>query len=293
MVLFALQHEPGLRRAMMRQPVREQMRIHIGCEMSFDFPQEAPLIAMLNVHYSRASDLERPDFLTSTPPVPIQSYRDSFGNWCNRLVAPSGRFTFGTDAVIRDTGTFEMGDLLASQHEVRDLPSDTLLFLLPSRYCESDVLANDAWRLFGHTPLGVPRVQAVCDFVHNHIVFNYGNARPTRTAAEAYREQSGVCRDFAHLAVAFCRALNIPTRYCTGYISDIGLPKPWASMDFAAWMEVYLGGRWHAFDPRNNAPRIGRILIASGRDAADVPLTHIFGPGTLAGFRVWTDEVVE
>jgi len=294
MVFFALQqHRPAFAGAMIKQPVREKMRIHIGCEMAFDFPQEAPLIAMLNVHYSRASDLERPDFLTSTPPVPIQSYRDSFGNWCNRLVAPSGRFTFGTDAVIRDTGTFEMGDPLASQHEVRDLPSDTLLFLLPSRYCESDVLANDAWRLFGHTPLGVPRVQAVCDFVHNHVVFNYGNARPTRTAAEAYREQSGVCRDFAHLAVAFCRALNIPTRYCTGYISDIGLPKPWASMDFAAWMEVYLGGRWHAFDPRNNAPRIGRILIASGRDAADVPLTHIFGPGTLAGFRVWTDEVVE
>ncbi|TIM31511.1 MAG: transglutaminase family protein [Mesorhizobium sp.] len=269
------------------------MRIHIGCEMSFDFPQETPLIAMLNVHYSRASDLERPDFLTSNPPVPIESYRDSFGNWCNRLVAPPGRFTFGTDAVIRDPGTFEIGDLVAWQHEVRDLPSETLLFLLPSRYCESDVLASEAWRLFGHTPLGIPRVQAVCDFVHNHIIFNYGNARPTRTAAEAYREQSGVCRDFAHLAVAFCRALNIPTRYCTGYISDIGLPKPWSDMDFAAWMEVYLGGRWHAFDPRNNAPRIGRILIASGRDAADVPLTHIFGPGMLAGFKVWTEEVIE
>ncbi|RWC46041.1 MAG: transglutaminase family protein [Mesorhizobium sp.] len=269
------------------------MRIHIGCEMSFDFPQETPLIAMLNVHYSRASDLERPDFLISNPPVPIESYRDSFGNWCNRFVAPPGRFTFGTDAVIRDPGTFEMGDPMAWQHEVRDLPADTLLFLLPSRFCESDLLADEAWRLFGNTPLGIPRVQAVCDFVHNHIVFNYGNARPTRTAAEAYREQSGVCRDYAHLAVAFCRALNIPTRYCTGYISDIGMPKPWASMDFCAWMEVYLGGRWHAFDPRNNAPRIGRILIASGRDAADVPLTHIFGPGTLAGFKVWTEEMVD
>lgn len=206
------------------------MRIHIGGEMSFDFPQETPLIAMLNVHYSRASDLEWPDFLTSNPQVPIESYRDSFGNWCNRLVAPPGRFSIGTDAVIRDTGTFEMGDLMAWQNEVRDLPSDTLLFLLPSRYCDSDVLANEAWRLFGHTPLGIPRVQAVCDFVHNHIIFNYGNARPTRTAA--YREQSGACRDFAPLAVAFCRALNIPTRYCTGYISDIGLPnrgRTWTS----------------------------------------------------------------
>lgn len=269
------------------------MRIHIGCEMTFDFPQETPLIAMLNVHYSRAGDLERPDFLVSRPAVPIESYRDSFGNWCNRLVAPPGRFSFGTDAVIRDSGNFEIGDLFAFQHEVRDLPSDSLLFLLPSRYCESDVLMSEAWRLFGHTPPGAARVQAVCDFVHNHIVFSYGNARPTRTAAEAYREQSGVCRDFAHLAVAFCRALNIPTRYCTGYISDIGLPKPWAPMDFAAWMECYLGGRWHAFDPRNNAPRIGRILIAYGRDAADVPLTHIFGPSILSGFKVWTDEIPE
>lgn len=160
------------------------MRIRIGSEMSFDFPQETPLIAMLNVHYSRASDLERPDFLISNPPVPIQSYRDSFGNWCNRFVAPPGRFTFGTDSVIRDPGTFEMGDLMAWQYEVRDLPSDTLLFLLPSRFCESDLLASEAWRLFGHTPLGIARVQAVCDFVHNHIVFSYGNARPTRTAAK-------------------------------------------------------------------------------------------------------------
>lgn len=266
------------------------MRIHLGCEMSFDFPQATPLIAMLNVHYSRASDLERPDFLISNPAVPIESYRDSFGNWCNRLVAPQGRFTLGTDAVIRDPGTFETGDPTAAQHDVERLPSDTLLYLLPSRYCESDVLSNEAWRLFGHLAPGWARVQAVCDFVHNHIVFNYGLARPTRTAAEAYREQSGVCRDFAHLAIAFCRALNVPTRYCTGYISDIGLPPPYAEMDLAAWMEVYLGGRWHAFDPRNNAPRIGRILIATGRDAADVPLTHIFGPGTLVEFKVWTKE---
>ncbi len=269
------------------------MRIHIGCEMSFDFPQATPMIAMLNVHYSRASDLERPDFLVSDPPVQIESYRDSFGNWCNRFVATAGRFTIGTDSVVRDPGTFEVLDTSAFQHQVEHLPTDTLLFLLPSRYCESDVLASEAWRLFGHTAPGAPRVQAVCDFVHNHLTFNYGLARPTRTAAEAYREQSGVCRDFAHLAVAFCRALNIPTRYCTGYIGDIGLPKPWSDMDFAGWMEVYLGGRWRAYDPRNNAPRIGRTLIAYGRDAADVPLTHIFGPGILSAFRVWTDELAD
>ena len=269
------------------------MRIHIGCEMTFEFQQPTPLIAMLNVHYSRVSDLERPDHLTCSVATNIESYRDSFGNWCTRFVAPAGRVSFGTDSVIRDPGTFEVPDLFAYQHDVETLPADTLLFLLPSRFCESDVLSDDAWRMFGHIAPGAARVQAVCDFVNGHINFSYGNARPTRTAWDAYNERSGVCRDFAHLAVSFCRALNIPTRYCTGYISDIGLPKPWATMDFAAWMEVYLGGRWHAFDPRNNAPRIGRILIAYGRDAADVPLTHMFGSSYLADFKVWTDEIVE
>ena len=168
-----------------------------------------------------------------------------------------------------------------------------MLFLLGSRYCETDRLSDEAWRLFGHTPLGWARVQAICDFVHHHISFGYEHSRATRTALEAYQEGRGVCRDYAHLAIAFCRCLNIPARYCTGYITDIGLPPPYAPMDFAAWIEVYLGGQWHAFDPRNNAPRIGRILIAHGRDAADVPLTHIFGPGTLSGFRVWAEEASE
>jgi transglutaminase-like putative cysteine protease len=266
------------------------MRIKVGCELSFDFPQATPLIAMLNVHFSRVSDLERPDHLMTSPPVPVEGYRDSFGNWCNRLVAPAGRFTLGTDTVIRDTGQPDMPQLDAVQHQVQLLPGEAIQFLLGSRYCETDRLADEAWRLFKDTPLGWARVQAVCDFVHNHIRFNYAQASATRTAAEAYAERRGVCRDFAHLAVTFCRCLNIPARYCTGYVSDISLPPPYAPMDFAAWMEVYLGGRWHAFDPRNNAPRIGRVLMAYGRDAADVPLTHSFGPNTLAGFRVWTDE---
>ena len=250
------------------------------------------MIATLAVHYSRASDLERADHLTTNPPVPVEGYRDSFGNWCSRLVAPQGRFTLGTDCVIRDAGAADPVDLYALQHQVQHLPPETLLFLLGSRYCETDVLSDEAWRLFKDTPLGWPRVQAICDFVHNHIRFGYEHSRATRTAAEAYRERVGVCRDYAHLAVAFCRCLNIPARYCTGYVSDIGIPPPHGMMDFAAWMEVYLGGRWHTFDPRNNEPRIGRILIAQGRDAADVPLTQIFGPGTLSNFRVWTDEIV-
>jgi transglutaminase-like putative cysteine protease len=267
------------------------MRIHVGCELSFDLSQPTPMIATLNVHYSRVSDLEKPDHLVTAPPVPVDGYRDSFGNWCNRLVAPPGRFTLGTDTVIRDTGAGDPVALDAIQHQVQFLPGETVQFLLGSRYCDTDHLSDEAWRLFKHTPLGWARVQAICDFVHNHVRFGYEFSSPTRTAAETYRDRRGVCRDYAHLAIAFCRCLNIPARYCTGYVSDIGIPPPHAPMDFAAWMEVYLGGRWHTFDPRNNDIRRGRILIAQGRDAADVPLTHMFGPGTLAGFRVWTDEV--
>ena len=176
---------------------------------------------------------------------------------------------------------------------VENLPSDTLLFLLGSRYCETDRLSDIAWNLFGNTPPGLARVQAICDFVHNHITFGYQHSRPTRTAAEGFEEKIGVCRDYAHLALAFCRCLNFPARYCTGYVSDIGLPLPHAPGDFAAWIEVFLGGRWHMFDPRNSDPRIGRILIAYGRDAADVPLTLTFGPNTLTEFRVITEEAGE
>jgi transglutaminase-like putative cysteine protease len=222
--------------------------------------------------------------------VPIEGYRDPFGNWCSRLVAPPGRFTLGTNTVIRDRGNPEPARPDAIQHQVQHLPAETLQFLLGSRYCETDRLSEEAWRLFKNTPLGWQRVQTICDFVHNHIAFGYGHANPMRTAADAYAERRGVCRDFAHLAITFCRCLNIPARYCTGYVSDIGLPPPYDPMDFAAWMEVYLGGEWHTFDPRNNTPRTGRVLIAYGRDAADVPLTHIFGPNVLSNFRVWTEE---
>lgn len=267
------------------------MRIKVGCALTFELVQPTPMIVMLHVHFSRVSDLERPDHLIVTPAVPVDAYRDGFGNWCNRLVAPAGTFRLGTDTIVRDSGLPDPVELGAVQHQVQELPSETLCFLLGSRYCETDKLSDEAWRLFKDTPPGWPRVQAICDFVHNHITFGYEHSSPVRTAADAYRERRGVCRDYAHLAIAFCRALNIPARYCTGYVSDIGIPPPHPPMDFAAWMEVYLGGRWHAFDPRNNSPRIGRILIAYGRDAADVPLTHLFGPNKLSDFRVWTDEV--
>nr|WP_028794021.1 MULTISPECIES: transglutaminase family protein [Thalassobaculum] len=265
------------------------MRISIGCSMTFDLPQVTPMVTLLNVHYSRASDLEQPDILLTDPSVQVTGYRDLFGNWCSRLVAPAGRFTLGAATVIRDDGAADPAvPADAVQHMVQDLPAETLVYLQGSRYCDTDHLSDEAWRRFGSTPLGAARVQAICDFVHGHIAFGYETARATRTASEAFAERQGVCRDYAHLAVAFCRCLNIPARYCTGYLSDIGTPEPHGVPDFAAWMEVYLGGRWWAFDPRNNSPRVGRILIGQGRDAADVPLTQIFGPGVLSDFRVWT-----
>jgi len=267
------------------------LRINIGCQLNYVLPQPTPMILLLNVHYSRASDLERPDFLVTTPSVPVESYRDGFGNWCSRLVAPSGQFAISTDSVIRDNGQADPIDRSSAQVPVEYLPSDTIRFLLGSRYCETDALSTEAWRLFGNTPLGWDRVQAVCDFVHNHITFGYQNARATRTAMEAYREGVGVCRDYTHLAIAFCRSLNIPARYCTGYLSDIGQQPPFGTMDFAAWMEVYLGHRWWVFDPRNNNTQYGRVMIAYGRDAADVPLVHTFGPNTLSGFKVWADQI--
>ncbi|MEL6217773.1 MAG: transglutaminase family protein, partial [Pseudomonadota bacterium] len=221
----------------------------------------------------------------------IESYRDGFGNWCSRIVAPAGAITVSTNGIIRDDGLSDPVDQSAAQLPVEQLPADALTYLLPSRYCETDVLSDFAWTQFNHEPQGWPRVQAVCNFVHNHIRFGYQDSRPTRTAVEALNEGVGVCRDYAHLAVTLCRCLNIPARYCTGYVSDIGKPPPYPPMDFAAWMEVYLGGRWWVFDPRNNDIRFGRVLIAHGRDAADVPLTHSFGRNDLKGFEVWIDKV--
>jgi transglutaminase-like putative cysteine protease len=266
------------------------MRIRVGSELSFEFVQPTPVIALLNVHSSRVHDLERPDHLVVSPPVPVEGFRDGFGNWCNRFLAPAGRVTLSTETVVRDSGLWEQQELHLLQPQVQRLPTEALQFLLGSRYCETSLLSDVAWKMFGHLPLGVPRVQAVVDFVHDHLRFDYAQSRPTRTAWEAYNEGVGVCRDFAQLAITMLRCLNIPARYCTGYISDIGLPPPHAPQDFAAWVEVFLGSAWQTFDPRNNDPRIGRILVARGRDAEDVPLTLTFGPSKLVSFSVVTEE---
>ena len=267
------------------------MQIRVGYELQYDLPQPTPMILTLHVHYSRASDLVQPDHMITTPAVPMAAYRDGFGNWCTRLVAPQWHFVLTANSIINDTGIPDPIFLSALQHPVPQLPEETLVFLLGSRYCETDRMSETAWRLFSGTPLGWARVQAVCDFVHQHIQFGYEHASPTKTAWEVFLDRKGVCRDFAHLAITLCRCLNIPARYCTGYLGDIGVPVSHAPMDFAGWFEAYLGGAWHTFDARNNAQRIGRVLIARGRDAADVAITTTFGPNTLQSFRVWTDDV--
>jgi transglutaminase-like putative cysteine protease len=267
------------------------MQIRVGFELRYDCPQPTPMIFHLNVHYTRVSDLVGRDDLVFDPPVPRSAYRDTYGNWCTRIVAPQGFMRVAADAIVQDTGLPEVIVPEAQQVPVPQLPDDALLFLLGSRYCETDRLAETAWQLFGQTPTGWGRVQAICDYVHRHLTFGYEHARMTRTALEAFYDKTGVCRDFTHLAVAFCRCMNIPARYCTGYLGDIGMPPPYGTMDFAAWFEVFLSGEWHTFDARNNMPRIGRVLIARGRDAADVAISTTFGPNTLTSFRVWTDEV--
>lgn len=267
------------------------MRVSIGCHLGYNFPQRTPLIALLNVHYSRFADLERADYLVTSPSVPLQSYRDSFGNWCTRLVAPAGDFSLTTNGIVCDTGQSDPTCPGARQHAVQDLPFETLVFLQGSRYCDTDLLSDEAWRRFDSTESGWSRVQAICDFVHHHVRFDYMQAKATRTASQTMTERQGVCRDFTHLAIALCRCMNIPARYCTGYLSDIGDPLPHPAGDFAAWMEVFLAGEWHMFDPRNNKPKFARILVARGRDAADVPLTQTFGANTLTEFKVWTDEL--
>jgi transglutaminase-like putative cysteine protease len=267
------------------------MKIRFGYELVYSCPQPVPMILMLHAHPSRAGDLLRADQMTTRPQLTAETYVDVFGNTCTRIVAPAGDTRITADGLIQDGGLPEPAFPDAQEHPVEELPHDTLMYLLGSRYCETQRLMTEAWDMFGQTRPGWSRVQAVCDFVHGHVEFGYHFARPTKTACEAYFERQGVCRDFAHLAITLLRCLNIPARYCTGYLGDIGVPVADVPMDFAGWLEAYIGGAWHTFDPRNNQRRIGRILIARGRDAADVAISTAFGPNLLQLFRVWTDEV--
>jgi transglutaminase-like putative cysteine protease len=266
------------------------MRIRCGYEITYECPQPTPMLLMLNVHASRYQDLETPDVIQTDPPLLVRQYHDGFGNLCSRIVCPPGRTVLSADFVIRDSGLPDPASPDAIQHPVEDLPDDVIVFLLASRYCETELLSDLAWKLFGDVAPGWTRAQAIVEYAHRRIAFGYEHARPTKTAFQAHEEGYGVCRDYAHLAITLCRCMNIPARYCTGYMGDIGIPVE-GVMDFSAWFEVYLGGRWHILDARHNKPRIGRILMARGRDATDAAITTTFGPNTLAGFKVIAEEL--
>ncbi len=270
------------------------MLINIGFEITIAINTPMALIHLLHVHPSRRGDLLAPEVIQTTPHLPAEEYIDNFGNHCTRVNVPGGigQVSFNSSSVIRNSGLPDEVNMHAWQQDPTDLPTETLQFLLPSRYCEVDSeLLAFAWNQFGWTQPGAKRVQAICDFVHQHIWFDYNAARSTRTAVEGFRERTGVCRDFAHLAVTLCRCMNIPARYTTGYLGDIGIPASPAPMDFSAWFEAYLCGHWYTFDARHNCPRIGRIVMARGRDAGDVPITMAFGQNTLTCFKVITNQV--
>jgi transglutaminase-like putative cysteine protease len=267
------------------------MQIKAGFTLRYQCPQPTPMLLCLHVHPLRRADLLSEQILVFSRPVEAWDYLDGFGNSCTRIVAPAGELTISTEFWVFDTGLPDVVPAEAHQHAIEELPDETLVYLLGSRYCETDLLMPVAWELFGDTAPGWPRVQAILDWVHKHIRFDYGQADRTRSAYGAYQGRAGVCRDFAHLALTLCRCMNIPARYCTGYLGDIGVPPNPAPMDFSAWFEVYLGGHWYTADARHNTPRIGRVLMGIGRDATDVALSTQFGPGTLSGFEVVTEQV--
>jgi transglutaminase-like putative cysteine protease len=265
------------------------MRIRIGYDLAFSSSMPTPIILMLSVHPSRMEDLSEPHRIVFDPPIPSQTYTDHFGNICTRIVMPPGALAVSSHNVVCDSGLADAVQPDAGQIPVENLPAESLEFLLGSRYCETDRLSDTAWSFFGRVPPGWARVQAICDYVHDRLSFSYADARSTRTAWDGHQEGIGVCRDFAHLSIALCRCINIPARYCAGYLGDIGVPPVPDPMDFSAWFEVLLEGGWYTFDARHNQPRIGRILMARGRDAADVALSTSFGPARLAEFKIITE----
>lgn len=269
------------------------MLIRVGFEISYSAVAETPMVIMMRIHPSRARDIVGEETIVTEPNVRIRYYHDSFGNICGRLTAPPGGITFRGDALVRDTGLPDAIVPEAQQMPVEQLPDDVLLYLMASRYCETDRLTDFAWAQFGNTPPGWARVQAINTWVHNHIRFDYQQARPTKSAFDAFEERQGVCRDFAHLALTLCRCMNIPARYATGYMGDIGIPPDPAPMDLSGWYEVYLSGKWYTFDARHDTQRIGRILMATGRDAADVAISTTFGQTVLNKFLIVSDEVIE
>ncbi|MGL4325767.1 MAG: transglutaminase-like domain-containing protein [Beijerinckiaceae bacterium] len=269
------------------------MLIRCGYNISFDCPAQTSMLLLLNVHPSRSEDLRAPDVIKTKPDIPLSSYHDAFGNIVTRAEIPPGEITFYNDFTVYDSGELDERPMDTPLTPVSQLPNDTLLFLIASRYCDSDNVSNFAWSKFANLGSGRRTVEAIVQFAHDHITFSYADARPTRTASDALRERIGVCRDYSHLAISLCRAMNIPARYATGYLGDIGVPPDGLPMDFSAWFEVFLNGRWYTFDARHNRQRIGRIVMARGRDAADAALTTSFGMANLKKFEVTTYEMTE
>ncbi len=269
------------------------MHIRYGYDIALELAQPATILAMMDVHSDLRCRVAEETDLRITPAIAAERFIDARGNIVRRLSAPAGSVSLRLDGVFRSDGREDEVDNAAEAVAPSEFPPNALPFLRPSRYCETDLLADFAWAEFGAVTGGWARVQAICNFVHQRLRFSYSDARPTRTAREALAEGVGVCRDFTHLAVALCRCLNIPARYCNGYLGDIGVPPDPAPMDFNAWFEAFLGGRWFTFDPRHNRPRIGRILISRGRDAADVPMITTFGSHALTRFTVVTQEIKE
>jgi transglutaminase-like putative cysteine protease len=267
------------------------MQIRLGYDIRFDVSNPVPIVALLSVHPSRRGDLQGPDQIIVDNGLRTEEYIDSFGNICTRMLAPPGILRLTNSVIINDSGLPDPEGLDAREVPVQELPADVLRFLMGSRFCEVDLLSPVALELFGHLPRGWSRVRAVCTWVNQKVTFGYPFARPTRTALDVFTERIGVCRDFQHLAITFCRALNIPARYATGYLGDIGVIVAPSPMDFSAWFEVYLEDRWWTFDARHNIPRIGRVLIGTGMDATDVAITTSFGNAKLSRFEVVTDEV--
>lgn len=269
------------------------MLIQTGYDIRFEVDLPVPLMTLLSVHPSRHQDLRTTHRIVASPDVPMYDYIDAFGNVCTRLTIPEGGLDLACDIVVEDSGEPDIVAADAARLPIEALPDDVLIFLLASRYCETDRLLDTAWSMFGGIEPGWKLVQTIVDFTHDHVEFGYHHARPSKTAWDAHQERKGVCRDFAHLAITLCRCMNVPARYCTGYLGDIGIPPVDAPMDFSAWFEAYLGGRWYTFDARHNQPRIGRILMARGRDATDTALSTSFGQTRLARFDVHTDEIVD
>jgi len=267
------------------------MLIRCGYDIEFSTENRTAMMVMLSLHPSRHQDLRTPQRLIAAPDIPLYQFEDGFGNVATRLTIPPGNVRLSCDFVIEDSGDPDQRSPSGPQMPVEELPDAVMPFLLGSRYCETDRLMDVAWAQFGHLASARERVEAIVGFVHHHIEFGYQHARADKTAWNGYQERKGVCRDFAHLAITLCRCMNIPARYCTGYLGDIGVPPVDAPMDFSAWFDVYIDGAWYTHDARHNRPRIGRILMARGRDATDVALTTAFGPANLVRFQVHTQEV--